>query len=514
LSIDTSKTNRHERKLFLILFLVTVLSFLYFCTNIFGAPVDIDMYYIIRNGQDMLKYGIQHENIWSYIPGQKIIIQQWLYCIIMGGMYKTFGGCGIYAIACITMTLFVLSSVWFFREIGFGGYSAIVVTGISYIAFNYNGVRPELLTCMLVTLQCAAVERYLNTKHKRWLYVMPLTVLAEINLHGALWPIHFIMFIPYLLFLPEKLKKYFPKIKNRNVCIKDSVIPVILSVTALFINPYGVDGITYIIKSSKALEDYGKMISELNATSLTVSAIPFIILIWFIVILVMSEDYDLQSFFIIAGITLLMFLKVRNLGFIFPMLFYNIYETEKVWHNRTEGKVHILKKGFLRLGCILLGICIFFFIIVGYALRARSIMLSFTNPSDAIVSPVKAVKWIEKNDSRKSESISILCDHNDGPYLEFKGYKVSSDSRPEIWTKAINGKHDIKEDLLCLMYPMQYYEKRNYPELYSKLIKKYKADYVCSDAFNSLFDYMMIENPDYELVVKGKGYTLFRYTGN
>jgi len=211
LSIDTSKTNRHERKLFLILFLVTVLSFLYFCTNIFGAPVDIDMYYIIRNGQDMLKYGIQHENIWSYIPGQKIIIQQWLYCIIMGGMYKTFGGCGIYAIACITMTLFVLSSVWFFREIGFGGYSAIVVTGISYIAFNYNGVRPELLTCMLVTLQCAAVERYLNTKHKRWLYVMPLTVLAEINLHGALWPIHFIMFIPYLLFLPEKLKKYFPK---------------------------------------------------------------------------------------------------------------------------------------------------------------------------------------------------------------------------------------------------------------------------------------------------------------
>ena len=128
------------------------------------------------------------------------------------------------------------------------------------------------------------------------------------------------------------------------------------------------------------------------------------------------------------------------------------------------------------------------------------------HPKDSVITPTKAVRWL--NAHGKSEA-SILCCHDFGSYLQYKGFRIAMDSRPECYSKAIGGR-SVAENIVPL-YDMKSYHIRNADAYYHKITTLYRADYAIAYDRNDLFSYLIKNDPNYHAVVKGKGYILYEY---
>lgn len=119
-------------------------------------------------------------------------------------------------------------------------------------------------------------------------------------------------------------------------------------------------------------------------------------------------------------------------------------------------------------------------------------------PQDAPITPVKAVQYLDRHTGNK-----VLCLHDPGSFLQWKGYLVSCDSRPECYSKTIGGK-PVAEDLIHLFYGQDLTESE-----YKRTMKQYQGDYVlCSSRVNTFLFYLK-QDKSYKQVVKGNGYLLF-----
>ena len=76
--------------------------------------------------------------------------------------------------------------------------SFLLTMGVMYIITGFIAARAQLVTFILFALTVYFIEQFLETKKKRYaigLIVIP-TVIA--NVHLAVWPFYFIIFLPYI----------------------------------------------------------------------------------------------------------------------------------------------------------------------------------------------------------------------------------------------------------------------------------------------------------------------------
>ena len=74
---------------------------------------DTDLYYLLANGKYILKHGIPHTNPFVFAPFKgctlsDIVIQNWLYCIIVAGVSKIAGSLGL----CILELIFIIGMMF------------------------------------------------------------------------------------------------------------------------------------------------------------------------------------------------------------------------------------------------------------------------------------------------------------------------------------------------------------------------------------------------------------------
>ena len=76
--------------------------------------------------------------------------------------------------------------------------SFIITIGVMYLIRGYIAARAQLVTFILFVLTIYFIERFLETKKKRYavgLIIIP-TLIA--NLHTAVFPFYFILYLPYI----------------------------------------------------------------------------------------------------------------------------------------------------------------------------------------------------------------------------------------------------------------------------------------------------------------------------
>ena len=219
-----------------------------FCTIWFilqgmSGMVDTDVFYIIATGKYILSHGIPHTNPFITTPGVPVVIQNWAYCAMTAWVQQNFGTAGLF-----TLTVLMIAGVYLIvRSLVVKTVSdpwvRLICTVILTNLFGYLNLRPEILTFLLIVLELYGIGKYQQTGKKRYLGMIPATMLVEVNFHASYWIMHLIVLLPYLVKFPcKRVTQTYMTGKIR----KTLILAAILSMPFLLVNPYGLENATYV----------------------------------------------------------------------------------------------------------------------------------------------------------------------------------------------------------------------------------------------------------------------------
>lgn len=480
----------------------------------FIGRMNNDLYYMIPTGKDIVQNGIPKWNTFSYVQGQRIVVQQWAYCVLVYLFYSLFKDIGIFIFVILNSFLFVISGAWYLKEKGVGWTAALQISCIIVSAFVYLGSRPQSLTMALLCIQCAATERYIKGYSKKWLLIIPLCTLLEMNFHGSMVLLHLILILPYTQKKPKNTR--FKKLYEEVIPWNDLMLPLLLSIVSLFVNPYSTDGITYLIKSLGVLTNSGlsKTIVEMNPSAMGTN----VMLIWTAVLvtalleIVYVSKLSIADLYIIIGLLGISVQPARNTMFLYPAIYLLISQLVNI-PALHDWMANIFKNGFVQIFESRTGLAALAVITVlsGYRFSECAPMIynqAISHPPDSFFTPVKGLEYISKKNGNKNDVkiMSYMCS-----YPEFEGYKVLVDSRPEIYQKKLNHVDNIASDLATVMLPGEMNFDGNYEKYYNKITKKYDPDFIITSNFSEeiAFRESMNHNENYKKAFKGSNYIVY-----
>ena len=179
--------------------IIAVVLIAIFCIAITPVTLQNDTYYTIKIGEHIMQNGIDMQDPFSWHQDLAYTYPHWLYDVITYLIYNTFGMTGIYITTCILsvilgLTLFFTNKKLLKNQ----SISFIITIGVMYLIRGYIAARAQLVTFILFVLTIYFIERFLETKKKRYavgLIIIP-TLIA--NLHTAVFPFYFILYLPYI----------------------------------------------------------------------------------------------------------------------------------------------------------------------------------------------------------------------------------------------------------------------------------------------------------------------------
>lgn len=206
--------------------------------------------FVQADSLNISRNAILHTNFFSFTnPDFPFVNHHWGSGILFYLIFSVFGFSGLslfYGICILSGTIILY---YLFRHIPLLISFPIMIFLIPLIA-ERTEVRPEGLSYLFISTIIALLYLYsTNQISKKWLYAIPAISLIFVNTH-----IYFI-FAPFIvgMFLLEALiRRDFTKSKDVSIILG-------LSILAIFINPYGLEGVIYPFVIFK---NYGYLIAE------------------------------------------------------------------------------------------------------------------------------------------------------------------------------------------------------------------------------------------------------------
>lgn len=416
----------------------------------------------LKNGQVFLEsFSIPLTNYYSYTqPSYHFINHHWGSGVIFYLVYKISGFIGL----SLFFNLISVATFLIFYKIaknhGFQNIALITSLLLLPLLCERTEIRPEAFSYLL-----AGLFYYWLTKFKEnklsfcWLLLLPVLQILWVNLH-----IYFFMGLMLIgLFWLQSLTNH----RQQSKQFSNITIVLILSILAVFINPFGLQG---VITPLTIFKSYGYRVLEnqpvwfiekiIPSSNYLIFKIIFVLLIVsFIIFFLKKKSLSLVNFIIAIFFSLMAWLSIRNFTifalFSLPTITGNLSQVIKI-------KNHFLQKitGYLTYGLVIL---IFLLVISG------NLKLS--------PRPFPFGLGLEENNSLsadffKKEKLTgpVFNNYDIGGYLIwhlFPKERVFVDNRPEAYN----------EDFFKKVYvPMQENEK-----VWQEVNKKYN--------FNVIFFY-------------------------
>lgn len=503
---------------------------------------DTDLYYLLANGKYILKHGIPHTNPFVFAPFKggslpDIVIQNWLYCVIVAGISKIAGSLGL----CILEFIFIIGmmfTMYIFLKIRGSNWNktlTLIVLAITLICFGYINLRPQMFTFILIMTEIICIEKVIKTGNTKYLFIIPLCTLIEINIHASYWIMHYVVFFPYMI----PMKKIFKDKIPNSLCdnfkkkqYKPIFITWLMMAVSLFINPYGADSILYVFK---ALHDnvFGFItIVEQQPLSFGKPTIElfliFIVVFVIFIAMIYKKRIKFSTIFMYLGFTLLISLQIKWLSFyVIGILFVlsdfiKYLETTKL----KEVKISLAYKWFY-IGCTFMMAVLFLLIVITTVVSTKEFKPTeeALNTPNATISKdeIKIAEYLKEHNTDK-----VFTQWDSGNYYEYKGIKVLMDARPELYTIAYSDTNDYDETNLGVQVHIEYgfpayntiqkgitthtglIRKIDTADEYGKLVDKFDTKYyVVQATTDALYKYVTGHPEKYKLVYKGKNQYLY-----
>lgn len=474
-----------------VVFITLVFSLIILYMSIFVSLYNpnSDVWFMTTIGRFISENGyVPKINYFTIHNDFSFIVQQWIPSLIFYHLYNNFG---LYSFYVYSFVMGFISLLIFYK---FSGYFTknnkvriLLLAVICMIISPFLTTRPVLISLSLITLFLCVLEEYKKTKNFKVLLFLPVLSLIEINVHASFWPFLFVVSLPYITPAIPDLKKFnFKQFLLENKYI---FFALIISFMFGFFNPNGIKGMLYLFLSySSAVK--GIVISELEKptfASLFGIEILASIILFVVYIIKNKNELDYKIIYMSLGLIILSTLHIRNLVFlplfVCPLfcIVFNKFINDVYTPITTRYKILILIYSFI----YLLGV-----------FRNINNFKYESEIKDIYYTPVLAVDYLNKLDKSK---IVLFTEFNNGAFLQWNGYKVYVDARPELYEKRINGKENIFTEYSNLFNGI--YDSKEF-------LEKYKFTHLVIEDINRFGDQVKYMD-DYSLVLKGNGYKLY-----
>ena len=401
-----------KRLKYYILTFIAISIFLYII--LVSNSMDNDMFFEIASGRDILNGNFYNA---SKLNNQPIIVQQWLYCTCLA-LLDQLGDIWLYLFVIIqNMILWLLSTIFLYRKTNsyikslFGSFVILILCS-GYLV----NIRPQIITMIFILLELIILDIYIeNRQRSTFLWLIPIFILSA-NFHNALFLYHIYILIPFC----------FTKIENKYRIDKRLLIFIPVFILCSTLTPYGIPGALYTLNSFASGVFSKIAITELSPISLSyynmITIVCYLIVaqtIW----LIYKHKANKYTIYYTFTIFLFAATSIRHLSIMYVACLYILIQC--------DFKVIKHIKKYI---CIM---CIWFFIQSALLYRVDNI---------GYLKSHKEV--IEANVSKTNDQIlnSIML----GGYLEYLGYNVYSDARPEIFTELMCGEDKVTDIVLYL----------------------------------------------------------------
>lgn len=482
------------------------------------SPVTMqnDTYYTIKIGEEIIQNGIDMQDHFSWHENLPYTYPHWLYDVMIYLIYSFSGFAGIYISTVVLSSILGVLVYYINNRLSKNNFISLIVTLlVLYLLKDFIAARAQLVTFILFTLTIFFIEMFINTKKKRYLIPLIIIPILIANLHVAVWPFYFILFLPYIaewiacfmielniivrikiliVKLKEQLTNKAEKITmlnkkeenllrelnedkinlqerrekpyrikiDKNKSIKWIIIIFIITIFTGLLTPLGDVPYTYLAKTMQG--NTTENISEHLPLVLINNKNIMIVITMFLAILIFTDTkIKLRDLFMLIGLVLLSFMSRRQTSmlilignFIFVKL---VVQMVNKYDNKTYKKIQKFMTGILGQAIsVILILCI-------------SLLMLKPKMNDKFVDensyPVKACDFILEN--LDVNNIKLYNEYNYGSYLIYRGIPVFIDSRADLYSPEFNGTkneekkyegRDIFSDFLNISNIGTFYESK------------------------------------------------------
>ena len=477
---------KSEKKSKIIFTLLAILCIAMFCFAITPKTLQNDTYYTVKIGEYIFQNGVSNltEDLYSWhdLP---YTYPHWLYELGTYIVFRAFSWDGVYILTILLSIALGLSIFYISSKLSKNQVVAFFVTlGAMYILKPFVAARAQLLSFILFAWTVYFIERFLETHKIRYGIGLVLIPLIIANVHCAVFPFYFVLYLPYigeyfvaLLVDADLDKKLAIVILNVcNICVEkikwkkkiqgkieklESDIKVrkekrlknrehpykikiqknhfvivligvaILALTTGLINPAGTGAYTYTLKTME-----GNTTSSINEhlplTLIDNTEFTVAIVIFLAILIFTDTKIKLSDLFMLAGLTYLSF-KMRRQVSMFA-IFCSFILVKMIAAFLAKYDKNLCKK-IVRIESTAIGALLLIGIVgyISYDLYKPVINDEYI---DKGTYPVEAAEWIKNN--LDLSTLKLYNEYNYGSYLLYEDIPVFIDSRCDLYTPEFN----------------------------------------------------------------------------
>ena len=453
-----------------------------FCISLTPKTLQNDTFYTIKIGEHIIENkGIDMMDPFSWHQNLEYTYPHWLYDVIIYIIYSILGMTGIYISTCffsaiLGITIYKTNSKLVKNRV----VSFAIAIGAMYMLRDYIAARAQLVTFILFTLQIYLMEQLANTSKKRYGIGLIVISILIANLHVAVWPFMFVLYLPYIaeyiitIIETKTARKFGKELKNgykisltKRDGVKYLIIVMIICMITGFLTPLGTTPYTYLIKTMQG--NTTQNINEHLPMTLINCIEILCVLIVFIALLTFTDvKIRLVDLFMFGGLVVLM-LYSRRQSTMFVLMCSIILNRLVYDFMKKDGED--IDERLINVFTTLFG---------GFMLTALIIILSLhfvkgkikAKYVDEKLYPVEMSKFIlqyfDENNIKK-EDVRLYNEYNYGSYLLYEGIPVFIDSRCDLYAPEYNGGRDIFMDFI---------NSSNLNTWFEDIFKKYNITHV------------------------------------
>lgn len=421
-----------------------------------------DIWFLLNGGRFVMQNGIPFTDPFTVHEGLDFVMQQWLTNIIFWNIYRFLGEAGIYVviIASFCLMLFITYRACMLVSEGnfFTSFAVTLCCGV--IGSIFVTSRPQVFSTLIFVAELYLLELYYRRGKPSYLLPLPVLSALLINLQAAMWPMLFVLALP---FAAESLNLKIKFIKSEPCRRLPPAISLAASFAAGFINPYGTKAMTYLFRSY-GVSYINELVGEMHAPDMTenLGKIFFALLFVMVCVLVIKKGGSTRLRYLLLGLgTLLLSLTAyRNIFiFVFCAVYPYAFLLKASFAGAdfsTDGSSPALRSILACLMAVMMA--------GGAAYKCVSIATADTRMFNA-----DAIDFLIEN--YDVGEMRLYTGYSGGTYAEFKGIKVYMDARAELFLKANNHRKDILIEYFMMQRGTIYYrdviDRYNFTHLYA-----------------------------------------------
>ena len=180
--------------------IILILLIAIFCISISPKTLQNDTFYTISIGKHIIEEKqIDMKDPFSWHENLPYTYPHWLYDVIIYLIYNAGGMEGIYISTCIFCAILGIVLYKTNSKISGNKYISFIIAILSiYILRGFIAARAQLVTFTLFVLTLYFIEQFLKTKKKRYAIGLIAIPILIANLHTAVWPFYFVIYLPYI----------------------------------------------------------------------------------------------------------------------------------------------------------------------------------------------------------------------------------------------------------------------------------------------------------------------------